>query len=546
MRDGERAPEAPTSVVALGKYLVLAELGRGGMAEVYLALSRGPNGFHKLVVLKLLRTHLAEDEGFLGMFLAEARLAARLNHANIVQTYEIGVEGGRHAIVMEYLEGRSLSAVEEATRDEPLPLHLGLRVLSSTLAALHHAHELRDVNGQPLDLVHRDVSPQNVFLTYDGQVKLLDFGIAKAASDGSQTKTGFFKGKLRYTSPGRFVGEENDRRSDLFSVGVMLWQLLTRRRLWHGMNEGAVMQELAKRSPIPAARTIDPTISPTLDAICSRALAVSADDRFQTAAEMEDAIETYLAGESGGATNRALAKFMEERLGDKRARFRETLDEQMRIAASVPLDPQRFVSSSRLRAQGLPDLTTSTGSDSFSRLRTLDGGSKADQLEGSVSILMSAPPPANADALPVDPGPQRRRSRAPLGAALVTVAALGALFLVLSRDPPRAPAAGTVAPAIAAPPSAALATSNAAAPADAAVGSASPSASAAASSAQTRAPTPAVPLPVSTPARARPAPSLARSAPSPAAAEQGRRDTSCSSPYFIDDQGVKKIRPECL
>src|SRR5580704_12754098 len=161
MTQGSIARATPGEMYPLGKYLVLAALGRGGMAEVYLALSRGPNGFNKLVVLKLLRSHLAEDETFLAMFLAEARLAARLNHANIVQTYEIGVEGGRHCIVMEYLEGRSFGEVEAAPQREPMGLNLGVRVLADTLAALHHAHELTDVDGRPLGLVHRDVSPHN-------------------------------------------------------------------------------------------------------------------------------------------------------------------------------------------------------------------------------------------------------------------------------------------------------------------------------------------------------------------------------------------------
>ena len=135
------------------------------------------------------------------MFLAEARLAARLNHANIVQTYEIGIEGGRHAIVMEYLEGRSLADVESATRTRPIALSLGVRVLADTLAALHHAHELCDVDGRPLGLVHRDVSPHNLLITYDGQVKLLDFGIAKAADDGARTKTGYSRASCATRPP---------------------------------------------------------------------------------------------------------------------------------------------------------------------------------------------------------------------------------------------------------------------------------------------------------------------------------------------------------
>lgn len=184
---------APDDPNVIGKYHLLATLGRGGMAEVFLAVIQGPAGFSKLVVLKELRPELSSEPEFLSMFLDEARLAARLQHPNVVQTNEVGHEGSRHFIAMEYLDGQPLSRVLSRMRGQlPLPLHL--RVLSETLAALHYAHELRDFDGTPLAVVHRDVTPHNVFVTYDGEVKLVDFGIAKATDSSTETRTGVLKG----------------------------------------------------------------------------------------------------------------------------------------------------------------------------------------------------------------------------------------------------------------------------------------------------------------------------------------------------------------
>ncbi len=523
-QDPSPSPPSTGTVYPLGKYLVLAELGRGGMAEVYLALSRGHNGFNKLVVLKLLRRHLAEDEDFLEMFLAEARLAARLNHANIVQTYEIGLEGSRHCIVMEYLEGRSLADVESATRTHPIAQSLGVRVLADTLAALHHAHELCDVDGRPLGLVHRDVSPHNVLITYDGQVKLLDFGIAKAADGGAHTKTGVFKGKLRYTAPERFTGEESDRRSDVFSVGVMLWQLLTRRHLWAGMNDLAVMQQLAHRTPIPPPRTIVPGIPTRLDEICGKALAISPADRYQTAAEMEDALEEFLAGESVSATNRALAKFMGESFGEARQRFQRTVDEQIREAASVPLDLEPGGSMS-----GLP-------------VR-----SSASRVRAGLSAMVSSVPPASVEPLlaSVQPPPPQPRRRT---VSLIAVAALLAVALLVLAVFRRGES--SVAPSLAASialPAAPMPSEPATALLPVATASANEAVPATSAEPGRRAPR-AVPVYAprqAAPAKVAPAPSPALPAP-PAATAPARREVDCSSPYYLDDQGIKKIRTECL
>ncbi|HEY2517205.1 MAG TPA: serine/threonine-protein kinase [Polyangiaceae bacterium] len=548
-----------STVSALGKYLLLAELGRGGMAEVYLALARGLNGFNKLVVLKLLRAHLAEDQDFLRMFLAEARLAARLNHANIVQTYEIGVEGGRNCIVMEYLEGRSLAEVEAATRTAPMPLSLSVRILADTLAGLHHAHGLADVDGKPLGLVHRDVSPHNVFVTYDGQVKVLDFGIAKAADDGARTKTGVFKGKVRYTAPERFSGEESDRRSDIFSVGVMLWQTLSRRRMWSGLTELAIMHQLASRAPIARPSTHNPDVPPRLDEICMKALAPQAVDRFATAAEFADALEEYLAAESVGSTNRALGKFMGETFGEIRQRFQRTVDEQLRVAAATPFEPDDSASVARLRADAIPVLGSPFAYESFSSFPAPSSSQIKEfsamqaglvQQAGIPAPPTSRPPGVAATVSPSEPPPRKRRA----AAVLIFLVAAVTAFAFVVRRPERS--AGS---AVQAPTPALTAPATAAAPAPAPPPSESaPAAVETASAAASDAPAPkrAAPPPASgswrgsTAPRSKAAPTPsephASTAPPPArAAEPAKVD--CSSPYYFDEQqGVKKIRPECL
>jgi serine/threonine-protein kinase len=538
----------PRPVYQLGKYFVLAELGRGGMAEVFLALSRGQNGFNKLVVLKLLRSHLAEDEAFLAMFLAEARLAARLNHANIVQTYEVGDEGGRNCIVMEYLEGRSLANIESATNAKPLALNLGVRVMADTLAALHYAHELRDVDGRPLGLVHRDVSPHNLIVTHDGQVKLLDFGIAKAADDGEQTKTGVFKGKLRYTAPERFAADACDRRSDIFSVGVMLWQLLTRRSMWAGMNDMTVMQQLASRAPIPSPRSLVPDVPIRLDEICRKAIALSADDRFQTAAEMADALEGFLADESVGATNRALAKFMEDAFGEARRDFQRTVDEQIRMASSMPRDVDSGGSISGLRSN--PALVLARGLESHSSVPTHPSVPRArGELDGSAPAVDEPLLASAAEA------PQRRR-RVGTIAALVAATALGVAVLVSTATikSQQAPAPALAASAVVEP--------AASSPAETASAEPSPEPSAdepagteSADVGARRAPHP-VPGPIHVAAAAKGAQARAPAAATPPLASAGPVTTvpastpptkvDCSSPYFIDDRGIKTVRTECL
>jgi eukaryotic-like serine/threonine-protein kinase len=223
---------------SFGKYKLLARLGQGGMAEVFLAVAFGPSGFNKLLVIKRLRPELAEDSAYLSMFLDEARLAARLNHPNVVQANDVGSIDGQHYLSMEYLDGQPLNRLFTVARTQGLqPTAAYLRLVSDTLAGLHYAHELADYDGTPLNVVHRDVSPHNVFITYDGQVKLVDFGVAKAATHAQRTSTGVVKGKISYMAPEQALSVAVDRRADIFSVGVILWELVTGQRFWGDRSE---------------------------------------------------------------------------------------------------------------------------------------------------------------------------------------------------------------------------------------------------------------------------------------------------------------------
>ena len=295
------------------KYQLLMELGRGGMGVVHLAMVRGPGGFVKLFVLKMLKAQLLGDERAHGMFTEEARISARLAHPNIVQVFEVTDFDGSPTIVMEYLDGQPLHVI---LGDESLPRGMYLHVITKLLAGLHAAHELRDYAGTPLDLVHRDVSPHNVFVLYDGQVKVLDFGIAKAAGSEVHTLTGELKGKIRYMAPEQLRGETIDRRADIFAVGVMLWEALAGRRLWDQIPEGDVMLSLLTDKVPRLPAELD--VSPELREICEKALQAAPERRYSSAAELQRDLERQLPIGPEPCSDADLAGFMQERFATAR------------------------------------------------------------------------------------------------------------------------------------------------------------------------------------------------------------------------------------
>ena len=303
----------------IGKYEVLQRLAAGGMAEIFLARMVGVLGFDKLVVIKRILPHLASRNDFIQMFLDEARIATTLNHANIVQTHEVGVHGKSYFMVMEYLAGEDVrSMVRRVTASDGarVPLEHALTVVVGVAAGLHYAHEKKDRDRQPLDIVHRDVTPQNVIVTYDGAVKLLDFGIAKAANRINETRSGSFKGKVPYMSPEQCRGEPLDRRSDIFSLGIVLHELTLCRRLFRGDTDFQILKQIAE-GPIPRPRAIDPAYDPRLDAIVMKALERDPARRFQTARELQRALEELAHDLRLRLSQLALADYMQALFGDK-------------------------------------------------------------------------------------------------------------------------------------------------------------------------------------------------------------------------------------
>jgi serine/threonine-protein kinase len=270
----------------LGRYRLVAELARGGMAVVWLAEARGAAGFTKSLVLKELAPELARDEAYRVMFLDEARVAARLSHRNIVQTIDVGCDDGRWYMVMELLEGCSLERARTLLHGNKLPLGLAVEIVREVLAGLHYAHE----HG----VVHRDVTAQNVFLTSSGDVKLLDFGLAKSRDRARRTETGIVKGSVAYLSPDHVAEATIDRRADVFAAGVLLRELVLGRRLWGDLDGGTIVRRLVARE-IPAWPA-DARVPEPLRRICERAMAPMRGDRFATAAEMRVALDEWLAG----------------------------------------------------------------------------------------------------------------------------------------------------------------------------------------------------------------------------------------------------------
>lgn len=330
------------------KYHVITDLGQGGMGEVRLALERGGNGFQRLVALKLVRSELSEIPYFLAMFYEEARLAARLNHPNIVQTYEVGAADNRHFIAMEYLEGQPLYNIRSRVGLQLFPLALHLRILTEVLAGLHHAHTLTDFDGTPLRIVHRDVTPQNVVVTYDGQVKVVDFGVAKAGTSMRSTEPGALKGKLKYMAPEQTQGRSVDHRADVFSVGVMLWEALAGERMWEGLDEDIVLMYLSA-GQVPDLPSIVRETEPELARICLQALAPEACWRTSSAAELQHALERWLERYGEAASTRAVGAFVAEHFEEERLCRKAVVERDVResfssvdeLEATIPVSPPR-------------------------------------------------------------------------------------------------------------------------------------------------------------------------------------------------------------
>ncbi|WP_437722655.1 serine/threonine-protein kinase [Sorangium sp. So ce861] len=302
----------------LGRYRVVDEIGVGGMASVHLARMDGPGGFQKWVAIKRIHPHLVEDDQFVDMFLDEARIAAGINHANVAQVFDLGKDDNTYWIAMEYLHGEPLREVMRRAEERRLRIspELAARICSDAAEGLHAAHELRGKNGQLLGLVHRDVTPHNLFLTYDGYTKVVDFGIAKVADRLSSTRAGTLKGKLAYMSPEQVRGNEIDRTTDVFALGVVLWELTTNQRLFR-MDTDLDTLEKVQACVVPPPSTIVPDYPIELESVVMKALAKHRQDRFQTAREFSRALQNFLMRSGIFVGSEEVAQFVQQVFADR-------------------------------------------------------------------------------------------------------------------------------------------------------------------------------------------------------------------------------------
>jgi len=303
----------------VGRYEVLTHLATGGMAQIYLARQSGLGSFERHVVLKTILRERATDQRFVTMFLDEAKLAATLNHQNIAQVYEVDQADGAYFMAMEYVHGENARAILETTlrRGWTIPLELAVMIVSGAAAGLHHAHERRGKNSQPLNIVHRDVSPANIMVGYDGSVKVLDFGIAKAEERATKTVGGTIKGKYGYMSPEQCKGKPIDRRSDIFALGICLYEMTTLRRAFKGNDDFETMKRIVAGDVLLPSVAV-PGYPRELEAIVLTAMANDPNARFQTGQEMIEALDAFAVRAKLTGSNTAMGRFMVQLFGSKK------------------------------------------------------------------------------------------------------------------------------------------------------------------------------------------------------------------------------------
>ncbi len=403
---GQKTPPALPSASGasrwLGRYELLHEIASGGMATVYLGRARGAAGFERVVAIKVCHPHLRGDEEFATMFLDEARLAARIHHPNVVGTLDVGDDETLY-LVMEYVEGDRLSGLIKAAakKGTGVPVEIGARLMIDALSGLHAAHELTDPQGRPLQIVHRDVSPQNILVGIDGVARITDFGIAKAEARVTVTREGQVKGKMSYMAPEQMTTSKVDRRADVYAAGVVLWETLTGRRLFRTDSDAETLN-LVLHGVVPKPSSVTPGLTPELDEIVGKALERDPERRYATAADFAEALEN---ASFKIATARAVAATVQDYLGESIAARRELV---RKLDEAGVLTPER------------------------SLVRSTAGAS------GSYPGAAHFPYGDRPSAVPAEPPPQPpQHSRTPLyaGLGLVAVLALGVGAFALRPRP---------------------------------------------------------------------------------------------------------------
>ena len=412
--------------VTLGRYQLLSRLAVGGMAEVYLARQGELSGFKTLVVVKKVLPHLAVKSDFIAMFLDEARIASMLDHPNVVRITEVGrTDSGEYFLAMELVQGKPLAAILQQSEKAktPIPHTLGALVVANAAAGLHHAHQLTDASGNLLGLVHRDVSPQNIMVSFEGSVKVIDFGIARALGRLGDTNSGSLKGKLGYMAPEQARGESVDARADIFSLGVVLWECVAGRRLFLRENELATLRAVVYE-PIPSASKFV-EVDPALDAIIRRSVARNVEERFQTAEEMRIALEKWVFS-AGGASSHDLSALMKSWFPSDHLQWQR--------AARLALDMQE---SDPPIDVAFPNLAANKTGHSRTGASRPEGSGSGPRVRSEASSRTFKPP---AGRPPIEAVPDLRprtlsKMAVPLAVVLSVLAVGGAAYYYATKKP---------------------------------------------------------------------------------------------------------------
>lgn len=325
-----------------GKYLLLEKVAIGGMAEVYLAKSSGANGVNKFVAIKRILPQFSNNPEFISMFKEEAKVAINLSHSNIVSIYDFGIEEDQFFIVMEYVDGRNLRQIinEMKKSNKSFSLDQAVYMIKETAAGLNHAHRCTDSqSGKPLNITHRDMSPQNIMVSFEGETKVIDFGIAKTESENEATKAGTLKGKFSYMSPEQSEGYPIDPRTDVFALGIILWELLANDRLFTGSNEGAILRKV-RDCQIPAIRKINPLVPQELERIVMKALAKDKNVRYQTAANFHKDLNLFINTQYPDFSTHDFSQFIRDCFKTAYAEGKEKLISFSKITATEETSTQ--------------------------------------------------------------------------------------------------------------------------------------------------------------------------------------------------------------
>ena len=375
-----------------GKYYLLERINVGGMAEVFKAKSFGVEGFERIVAVKRILASIAEDQEFITMFIDEAKVAVQLTHANIAQIFDLGKVGDSYFIAMEYVPGRDLRAIFDKARktEQPIPVPMACYTVMKVCEGLDYAHNKKDAAGRDLNLVHRDVSPQNVLISYDGEVKIIDFGIAKAACRSAKTQAGILKGKFGYMSPEQVRGLPLDRRSDIFSVGIVLYELLTLERLFQGESDFSTLEKVRNVEIMPPS-TYNPRIPEELEQIVLKALSKEVEDRYQTAMDLHDDLQSFMYTSGNFFARKDLAVYVKTSFPDDKIDVAEEQAELKEVPDKPPAPREKPTTPASPPTPAAPPLRAQP---------PIARGASAPPLPPKAS---APPPPPRASAPPPPP-----------------------------------------------------------------------------------------------------------------------------------------------